>query len=295
MPKASGHKVSVSERSKKRRRSKNLKRKTMYRYYDLMAIILGGILIVSGLGAVVAGTYIPALAMIGAGGAAMAYSKQLKRKEDKQVLLEESPISASTPRLEDKQIIKRIAQAKFDPVNFQLKDIEKGSILEYNTDTWTVQDMRYLYWTDADGSDRDQITKRATIGTGENQFVVQVAQDKSNAMVPVTKEVNPFMIDPKMQTYINLKEFDPPPVLNFKGENYYRESRRKGYSIERKHFTYTDVQSYEYFNENKSSIIRLNYFGDKKIKAEIGTLEKDIRFSNILPSPDGDDRLLISD
>jgi len=267
----------------------------MYRYYDLMAIILGGILIVSGLGAVVAGTYIPALAMIGAGGAAMAYSKQLKRKEDKQVLLEESPISASTPRLEDKQIIKRIAQAKFDPVNFQLKDIEKGSILEYNTDTWTVQDMRYLYWTDADGSDRDQITKRATIGTGENQFVVQVAQDKSNAMVPVTKEVNPFMIDPKMQTYINLKEFDPPPVLNFKGENYYRESRRKGYSIERKHFTYTDVQSYEYFNENKSSIIRLNYFGDKKIKAEIGTLEKDIRFSNILPSPDGDDRLLISD
>jgi len=266
----------------------------MYKYYDLMAKVLGGILIFSGVGGIIGGTYLTAVALMAAGGVSIAYSQQLKAKSKKRQLLEESPITANRPRLEDKQIIKRITEAKFDPVNFEVKDIEKGSLLDYNLDTWTVEDVRYLYWLEADGQDEHQISKDAIISYGNQKYNIQVYQDKANTEIPVTQEVNAFMIDPKMQTYINLKTFDPPPLLTFKDEKFYREVRKKGYSIERKYMTYNEFQTYNFYNEGKSKIIRLSYYGDKQIKAEVGTLEKDIKFSNVLPAPD-DDNLLITD
>lgn len=266
----------------------------MYRYYDLIAQIAGGALVLGGVGAVVAGTYPIAILMMAAGGFSVAYSRQLKRKEEKKILLEESPITANRPRLEDAQIIKRITQAPFDPVNFSIKDIEKGAMVDFDLKTWTVDEVRYLYWLEADGSDEHQISKSAEIIYDNEKYNLQVYQDRPNTIIPMTQEVNPFMIDPKMQTYINLKEFDPPPVLNFKGEPYYREGRKKGYSIERKYMTYSDFQVYEYRNEGQNKLIRLSYFGDKQIKAEIGTLEEDIKFSNFLPAPDNDN-LLITD
>lgn len=266
----------------------------MYRYYDKMAIGLGAVLMLSGVGGVLGGTYLMAVALMGAGAASMAYSRQLKAQADKRQLLEESPITASRPRLEDKQIVKRITQAKFDPLNFQLKDLDKGSLMDYNTETYEIEDLRYLYWLEADGQDRHQISKSGKFSIDNEEYTIQVHQDRPNPLVPLTKEVNAFMIDPKMQTYINLKEFDPPPVLNFKGQAFYREARKRGYSIEKKYMTYSDFQVIEYYSESKKEIIRLTYFGEKQITAEVGTMEDETKFSNILPAPD-DDNLLITD
>ena len=269
----------------------------MYKYYDIMAKVAGGVLLLSGVGGIVGGSYLAAIALFAAGGVSIAYSQQLKAKAKERTLLEESPVTASRPRLKDKELVKRITQAKFDPVNFQLKDIEKGSFLDYELNTWKVNDVRYFYWLEADEQDENQISKSAEISHENEKYNIEVYQDRPNPKVPITKDVNEFMIDPKMQTYINLKDFNPPPILNFKGDEYYRGNRRKGYSIERKHMTYKNLIAYNYYNEDKSKIIRLTYLGNKDIKAEVGILQEDFKFSNILPSPDGgeDDTLLISD
>jgi len=262
----------------------------MKRYYDLIAQIVAVLFVLAAIGGMLSGSYLMMAVFIGLAVLLFSYSKYLHKKEQRMIFEEDNPISAQKKRMYDEEIIARIKNAAFDPVSFQLGDIKEGSMLEYDLQTWSIDKLQYVYWKKATGVLQNQLSKQATMNTTGNRSAnILVHQDLENQKVPLTQTVSAFAIDGQMDKYIKANEFQPPNVLTYKSEQYFKEATKVGYSIDRKDFSYQEFTNFEYYNEDKSKVIRLNYWGGKQLEAEIGEIVNDIKFSNILPAPDDAD------
>lgn len=267
----------------------------MQRYFDLIAQILAGLCLLGAIGAMLGGQYIGMAIGIGLAIFLFSYAKYLNKKEKRYVYEEDNPLSAGKERLYDEEIINRIEKAKYDPLNYKLKDIETGSMLDYKTNTWTVDQMRHIYWHDADGSTKGQLEKKIDMSHKGEELKMQVNLELPNHKVPITKAINAYAIDSNMDSYIRNGRFAPPKEITYQGEIYYRESKKSGYSIDPKDYTYVGFDGFDYYNGDKSKVVKLNFWKTQRLEAEVGEVNKEISFSNILPAPDGDDQLLISD
>ncbi len=263
----------------------------MKRYYDLIAQIVAVLFLLAAIGGMLSGSYLMMAIFIGLAVLLFSYSKYLSKIEQRRVFEEDNPISANKKRMYDEEIIHRIENAAFDPVNFQLGNIEDGSLLEYDLKTWNVDKLQYIYWKKAPGVLQNQLSKQASMHTdsGRRSTNILVHQDLENQKVPLTQTVSAFAIDEQIDRYIKGNDFEPPRILNYKGEKFYQEAVKVGYNIDPKDYSYQEFSNFEYYNENKSKVIRLNYWGGKQLDAEVGEVVNDIQFSNILPAPDDED------
>ena len=266
----------------------------MYRYYDLIAQILAVVCGLSAIGSLLAGSYITMILGIGAAIFLWSYSKRLKKVEDRKAFAEDNPISSKKKRLYDEKIINKIKNAKYDPVNYQLKDLESGSLLDYNASTWAAYQVQYIYWHKASGEAMGEIDKKVQLETNKEKMHIQVHQDRPNRTVPITNPVNVYAIDEKMDSFIKDDTFQAPAKVTFEGKEYFREPAKSGYSINPTDFTYLEFESFEYFTKDLNNIIRLNYWGNRQIEAEQGFMSQETNFSNILPSSNDNDNIQIS-
>ncbi len=266
----------------------------MNRYYDLIAQIAAAMFAIGGIGGMLAGNYLMMLAGFALAVVLWSYSKHLKKIEDQMVFEEENPISANRTRLKDQSIIDKIKNVSFDPMDYKLKDLEKGSMLEFKTHSWMVDQMKFIYWKNAEGGMEGKLSKKAILNMDNKEYQIQVNHSIPNAMVPLTNPISIYSIDSKMDAYVSNNKFNPPTVLKYKDLEFYRESKKTGYEIDPADYSYQEFDSFDYFDENKNNIIRLNYWGKTAIEAEYGEMMKEVSFVNILPAPE-DDNLLITE
>ena len=270
----------------------------MKRYYDLIAQIIAVLCILAAIGAMLGGNYLMMALGIAAAVFLLAYSKYLHKKEQRHIYEEDNPISAGKKRLYDEKIINSIKNEEFDPLLLTVGNIEEGSLLEYDLKTWNIDKLQYVYWKKAPGALENQLSKKAKMRYNDETATMWVYQKLPNDKVPITQTVSAYALDGQMDRYIKKDhirdEFNPPNQLTYKDEVYFREARKEGYNIEPSDYTYQEFTNYEYYNETKGKVLRLNYWGDGQIDAEAGEFIDEMKFSNILPAS-GDDPLKITD
>ncbi|MEZ4915292.1 MAG: hypothetical protein R2798_14675, partial [Chitinophagales bacterium] len=113
---------------------------------------------------------------------------------------------------------------------------------------------------------------------------LRVFKNNRNPLVPVLTPVNIFSVDENMERYIGENGFDPPPVLQYRDEKYYRESPKKGLDV-RGDNTFQTFYSFDYYNENRDKALIIDYWNDKSIEAFSGKVVHDESFGSLLPPP----------
>ncbi len=188
----------------------------------------------------------------------------------------------------DPEILAKIKEAPRDPSNMKVNNLTKGSLLEYDLKTWEADDMRLFYWTEAPEDTEHEVEKSIDLKSGNKKMNMRVRVEKNDDQVPLTKPINVFQVDSRMNSYVKNGKFDPPTVLKVEGEEFYREGLKRGFNINPSDNSYTVFESWDYHNSKKSRILRVEYGGENDFTAQIGQFVNKYQFENLLPAPSKD-------
>lgn len=249
-----------------------------------LAMYIGaGIAGAVGLFSIISGSYV--MAMVGLGGAGLLYvmGGQEKKKAARQQYVEDNPHSASVPVLYDENILKKIEQdVEYDPLDMKPGDLQEGWIMEHDLESWTVEEVRLDYYKQ--GANAQGMTKRAKLSSGDRTKFMSAKKITGDQKYPFMEEVSVYKIDENMDSYWDRKSFNPPSVLRYKGEAFYREPSSSGIQIDPKSKGFQQITAYHYFNDSKTHTIQLQYLDNKTVEAQFGELLDAREIGSILPN-----------
>lgn len=247
---------------------------------------IGGMILcaLGAIGGMLNGSYI-IMFLFAAAAAGLYFVKQNYEAKALQMTAGKVGAGAQQQFVTDPEILAKIKEAPRDPSNMKVNNLTKGSILEYDLKTWKADDMRLFYWTDAPEDTEHQVEKSIDLKSGRDKINMRVRVEKNDDQVPLTKPINVFQVDSRMNDYVKNGKFDPPTVLKVESEDFYREGLKRGFNINPSDNSYTVFESWDYHNRDKSRILRIEYAGEEDFTAQIGQFVNKYQFENLLPAP----------
>jgi len=187
----------------------------------------------------------------------------------------------------DPAILAKIKEPQRDPSNMKVNNLTEGSLLEYDLQTWKADDMRVLYWTEGMEDGEHKVEKSIDLKSedGSKKMTMRVMRDSDSDKVPITKDINVFQIDSRMNSYVSNGKFEPPTVLTFENEKYFRGGLRRGFNIDPGDNSYAVFESWDFQNQDKTKVLRVEHSGENKFSAQIGEYVNKYQFENLLPAP----------
>lgn len=176
-----------------------------------------------------------------------------------------------------KNVRPRNVKPNYDPVALTVENLAKGFMVDYNFKTWDVISEIQFDWQSGDS---DRCFKLAS---DTKTMIVNLRKDSGHLDAVHFEPVSLFAIDPKLEAEIKMRN-KPGNVIYYKDDTYYRETSKNGlFFVLNIASPAKKVAVWEYFDESRNQLIRIENYGKEGIKSFIGKIVSPLDFSEILP------------
>lgn len=177
---------------------------------------------------------------------------------------------------------KRIPQnltVPYDSTNPSLESLQKGFLLDYDLKTWEVVHHAQFEW---ENGTIDTVFK--IVSSSETQQLY-LRRESGFTQVFVASPISIFLIDESIEQQINNMK-KPSNTVTYQQTTYYRENSKNGYWFDMTTTNHYNVATlWEYMDETRKRILRIEQIGQRALVALIGKLVSAYHFSDILPKP----------
>ena len=165
----------------------------------------------------------------------------------------------------------------YDPGNITIRDLKKGFFVDYDLQTWEVNEAYSYDWGD------NYFTKEFQLTSASDQIYLHI-DENDDLELTVAKKVKLRVIDEDLPEEI-VKNEHPPKKINFKGKTYYRDGENQGYFSDKpdNDDSWTELISWDYYDEEEENFINIEQWGEREFEASYGVVAKEFQFSNIIP------------
>ena len=165
----------------------------------------------------------------------------------------------------------------YDPVALTVENLQKGFMVDYDFKTWDVISEVQFDWLNG-GSDRC-----FKLACDTKTFIVNLRKDGEHLYVVHFEPVSLYALDPKLEAEIKFRN-KPSNIIQYKENSYYRETTKNGlFFVLKPQSTAKKVSAWEYFDDSREQLIRIENYGKDGVKAFTGKLVSPLDFSDILP------------
>jgi len=172
----------------------------------------------------------------------------------------------------------RDVRPAYDPVALTVENLEKGFMVDYDFKTWDVVSEVQFDWLNS-GSDRC-----FKLASDTKTMVINLRKDGEHLYVIHFEPVSLYALDSKLEPEIKFRN-KPNNIIHYKGTEYYRETAKNGlFFVLKPVSTAKKVSSWEYFDDSREQLIRIENYGKDGIKAFSGKVVSPLDFSDILPN-----------
>ncbi len=170
----------------------------------------------------------------------------------------------------------------YDPSRLTIENLKPGYMVDYRIKTWKAVNENQFDWDNGLTEKEFKLVIESEI----DRMFVYLRKESGYLEVLETKQINIHAIDPLLEREI-LENKQPMNRLNYNGLPYYRENVKKGWVFnipgdERPR----RVTAWEYFNEQRDLVIRIELYGTAEFKTTIGKIISPSLFTDILPVED---------
>lgn len=171
---------------------------------------------------------------------------------------------------------KNESEKHYDPVNIKVTDLEKGYLLDYDLETWTVTKMAEYDWGN------NFFTREFTIDSkGKKRFLH--IEDDDELIITLSENLKFRKLGPKVLDYIELNG-KPPKEIIFQNVTYYLDEESPGFYRDTDTENWEELISFDYLDEDEEECLTIEQWGDNDFEASFGKIIKAAAISNILPA-----------
>ena len=172
---------------------------------------------------------------------------------------------------------KKEPEKHYDPLNIQVTDLEKGYLLEYDLETWTVTKMSEYDW----GS--NYFTREFNIETRGKLRFLHIEND-DQLVITLSEKLKFRKLENAVHNAIE-STGKPPKKISHKNVDYFLDEESPGFYRNVENEDWEELISYSYLDEDEKKCLSIEQWGETSFEASIGTKIKPFDISNILPSP----------
>lgn len=173
---------------------------------------------------------------------------------------------------------KKEEERHFDPTNITIRDLGKGYIFEYATETWTVTALFEYDWGD------NFFTREFVIKNGATEKFLHI-EDDGGLIVTLSEKVKLRKLGEEVCDHIDNKG-KPPKKIIFEGVKYFLDEKSPGYCKEIDAENWEELISYDYLDEEEEKTLCIEQYGDQEFEVSKGIIINERAVSNILPVND---------
>jgi hypothetical protein len=162
----------------------------------------------------------------------------------------------------------------YDPTQVTIRDLIKGSFVDYDLECWEVRAAFEYDWGDNFFSDEFQLA------TADDTVFLSV-EDDDELFVSVTRKILIHDIEEDVVNDIIKKEV-PPMKITYKGETYFRKSESIGHYRNVETDSWAELVSWTYFDRNQERILSIEQWGQEEFEASWGKVANEYEFSSII-------------
>ncbi|CAM1349173.1 DUF4178 domain-containing protein [Tenacibaculum halocynthiae] len=164
----------------------------------------------------------------------------------------------------------------YDPTNIKITDLEKGYLLDYDLETWTVTKMSEYDWGN------NFFTREFTIESkGKKRFLH--IEDDDELIITLSEELKYRKLGTIVTTYIE-NNGKPPKEISYQDITYYLDEEASGYYRNVEAENWEELISFDYLNEDENKCLTIEQWDENDFEASVGKTLKTFEISNILPS-----------
>ncbi|CAL2075645.1 conserved protein of unknown function [Tenacibaculum sp. 190524A02b] len=164
----------------------------------------------------------------------------------------------------------------YDPTNIKVTDLEKGYLLDYDLETWTVKKMSEYDWGN------NFFTREFTIESkGKIRFLH--IEDDNELIITLSEELKYRKLNPTVIEYIE-HNGKPPKQITHQNITYYLDEESPGYYRNVENENWEELISFDYLDDNEEKCLTIEQWGDNDFEVTFGNIIKPFEISNILPS-----------
>ncbi|WP_010520336.1 DUF4178 domain-containing protein [Aquimarina agarivorans] len=163
----------------------------------------------------------------------------------------------------------------FDPTNIKVTDLEKGYLLDYDMETWTVKKMGEYDWGDHFFSREFLIESR-----GKIRYLT--IEEDEGLEICIFKKIKFRKLGEDVATYFKNHDKFPNQIL-FEGITYHFDEQSPGFYRDVDSEDWTELISFDYENDDEDQFLTIEQWGEDEFEASIGKKVKPFEISNILP------------
>ena len=173
---------------------------------------------------------------------------------------------------------KKKEERHYDPTNITIRDLGKGYIFEYATETWTVAGLFEYDWGD------NFFTREFVIKNGNEEKFLHI-EDDSGLTVTLSEKVKLRKLGEEVCDTIDTRG-KPPKKITFEGIKYFLDEKSPGYCKEIDAENWEELLSYDYLDEEEEKTLCIEQYGNEEFQVNKGIVINELAVSNILPVED---------
>lgn len=170
---------------------------------------------------------------------------------------------------------KKETERHFDPTNITVRDLGKGYIFEYATETWTVTALFEYDWGN------NYFTREFVIKNGATERFLHI-EDDGGLIVTLSEKIKLRMLSEEVCDYID-SNGSPPRKITHEGILYFLDEKSSGFSKEIDAANWEELISFAYLDKEEKRTLCVEQYGDYEFEVSKGIIISELDISNILP------------
>ena len=165
----------------------------------------------------------------------------------------------------------------YDPLNIKVTDLEKGYLLDYDLETWTVKKMAEYDWGD------NYFSREFTIVSQDKTRFLHIEED-DELIVTLSESVKIRKLGAEVNNHMK-NNGRPPEEIIYEGITYYLDEECPGFYRNVDKENWEELISFDYWDEDEVHCLCIEQWDENDFEASKGIRIKPTDVSNILPAP----------
>lgn len=170
---------------------------------------------------------------------------------------------------------KKDQEKHYDPTNIKVTDLEKGYLLDYDLETWTVTKMSEYDWGN------NFFTREFVMVSKGKKLYLHIEED-DELIITLSENIKYRKLGYEVIDFIELNG-KPPKKINYQNVTYFLDEEAPGFYRNTDTEDWEELISFDYLDEGEEKCLTIEQWGDNDFEASVGKIIKPIDISNILP------------
>ena len=171
---------------------------------------------------------------------------------------------------------KKEPEKHYDPIDIKVTDLEKGYLLDYDFETWTVTKMSEYDWG-------NNFFTREFVITSKGKVRYLHIEEDDILIVTLSEEIKFRTLGIEVLDYLELNG-KLPKRITYKEVTYFLDEESPGYYRNTDNDNWEELISFNYLDANEEKCLTIEQWDDNDFEASVGIILKPNAINNILPA-----------